>query len=38
MSRGFGGGERDLAARHGHAVPREDRFGLILVNFHDGER
>ena len=34
---GFGGVEGDFAARHGHAVPREDGFGLILVNFHDGE-
>ena len=31
---GFGGVERDLAARHGHAVAREDGFGLILVDFH----
>ena len=32
---GLGGVERDLAARHGHAVAREDRFGLILVDFHE---
>ncbi len=32
---GFGGVERDLAARHGHAVSRENGFGLILVDFHD---
>ena len=25
----------DLAARHGHAVARENGFGLILVDFHD---
>ena len=30
----FGGVERDFAARHGHAVPRQDGFGLILVDFH----
>ena len=35
---GFAGVERDFAARHGHAVAREDRFGLILVNFHDGRK
>ncbi len=32
---GFGGVERDLAARHRHAVARENRFGLILVDFHE---
>jgi len=26
--------ERHLAAGHGHAVARENRFRLILVNFH----
>ena len=31
---GFGGVERDLAARHGHAVARENGFGLVLVDFH----
>ena len=31
---GFGGVEGDFAARHRHAVPREDGFGLILVDFH----
>ena len=40
---GLGGGERDFAARHGHAVAREDGLGLILVDFHgcsgpDGRR
>ena len=35
---GFRGVERDLAARHGHAVAREDGFGLILVDFHDGRK
>ena len=35
---GFGGVERDLAARHRHAVARENRFGLILVDFHDGRK
>ena len=34
--RGLGGVERDLAARHGDAVPREDLLGLILVDFHGG--
>jgi hypothetical protein len=27
-------GERDFSARNGHAVSREDRFGLIFVYFH----
>ena len=31
----FGGVERDLTARYGHAVARQDCFRLILVNFHD---
>ena len=31
---GFVRRERDLAARHGHAVLFEERFGLIFVNFH----
>ena len=31
---GFGGAERDFTARHRDAVPREDGFGLILVDFH----
>ena len=35
---GFGGVEGDFAARHGHAVPRKDRFRLILVDFHDGRK
>jgi hypothetical protein len=30
----LGSGERNFASRHRHAVPREDRFGLIFVNFH----
>ena len=30
----FVGGERDLAARHGHAVTRKNGLGLILVNLH----
>ena len=28
----------DLAARHGHAVAREDRLGLVLVDFHGTRR
>ena len=28
------GGERDLAARHRHAVTRKNRLALILVNLH----
>ena len=31
---GFGRVERDFAARHGHAVLRQNRFRLILVDFH----
>ena len=35
---GFGGVGRDFAARHGHAVARQNRFCLILVDFHDGRK
>ena len=34
MSPASDGIERDFAARDRHAVPRKNRFGLILVNFH----
>jgi hypothetical protein len=30
----FIGGERDLAARHGHAVTRKNGLGLVLVDLH----
>ena len=29
---------RDLAARYGHAVARQNRFCLIFVDFHDGRK
>src|SRR6185436_6799628 len=29
--------EGDLAARHRHAMPRQDGFRLILVDFHTGK-
>ncbi len=32
------GGEGDLAARHGHAVARKNRFRLVLVDFHIGRK
>src|SRR4051812_30727182 len=35
---GFRGIERNLAARHRHTVTREDRFGLIFVDFHGSPR
>ena len=35
---GIGGRERHLAAGHGHAVARKDRFRLVLVDFHIGRK
>ena len=34
----IGGGEDDFAERDGHAVRREDRLGLIFVDFHGALR
>jgi hypothetical protein len=35
---GFGGVERNLAARHGHTVSGENGFTLIFVDFHNGRK
>ena len=34
----LGGVEHDFALRDGHAVRREDRLGLIFVDFHEALR